>query len=142
MAIAELGKGNAALERGESAKTVMFYAQWCCCGRPRPACCSMRRSSRTVTCKEGCGRAAGAAHAQQSHPRPVPQVGDGVFEVLSTSGDTHLGGDDFDKRIVDFLAEDFRKSEGIDLRKDRQALQVRGEAGDGRGRGRGVLGTH
>lgn len=51
------------------------------------------------------------------------QVGDGVFEVLSTSGDTHLGGDDFDKRIVDFLANDFQRTEGIDLRKDRQALQ-------------------
>jgi hypothetical protein len=50
-------------------------------------------------------------------------VGDGVFEVLSTSGDTHLGGDDFDKRIVDFMADDFQKNEGIDLRKDRQALQ-------------------
>lgn len=48
------------------------------------------------------------------------QVGDGVFEVLSTAGDTHLGGDDFDKRIVDFLADDFQKNEGIDLRKDRQ----------------------
>jgi hypothetical protein len=48
------------------------------------------------------------------------QVGDGVFEVLSTSGDTHLGGDDFDKKVVDFLADDFQKSEGIDLRKDRQ----------------------
>ena len=47
-------------------------------------------------------------------------MGDGVFEVLSTSGDTHLGGDDFDKRIVDFLADDFQKNEGIDLRKDRQ----------------------
>ena len=56
----------------------------------------------------------------------VLEVGDGVFEVLSTSGDTHLGGDDFDKRIVDFLADDFKKSEGIDLRKDRQALQVSG----------------
>ena len=43
-----------------------------------------------------------------------------MFEVLSTSGDTHLGGDDFDKRIVDFLADDFKKNEGIDLRKDRQ----------------------
>ena len=55
----------------------------------------------------------------------VLEVGDGVFEVLSTSGDTHLGGDDFDKRIVDWLAEDFKKSEGLDLRSDRQALQVR-----------------
>lgn len=51
------------------------------------------------------------------------QVGDGVFEVLSTAGDTHLGGDDFDKRIVDFLADDFKKNEGIDLRRDRQACR-------------------
>ena len=51
------------------------------------------------------------------------EVGDGVFEVLSTSGDTHLGGDDFDKRIVDYLAGEFKKSEGVDLLKDRQALQ-------------------
>ena len=60
----------------------------------------------------------------------VLEVGDGVFEVLSTSGDTHLGGDDFDKRIVDFLAEDFKKNEGMDLRTDRQALQRLTEAGE------------
>ncbi|CAN0880560.1 Heat shock 70 kDa protein 7, chloroplastic [Linum grandiflorum] len=53
----------------------------------------------------------------------VLEVGDGVFEVLSTSGDTHLGGDDFDKRIVDWLASDFKRNEGIDLLKDKQALQ-------------------
>ncbi|KAL2513882.1 Heat shock 70 kDa protein 7 [Forsythia ovata] len=53
----------------------------------------------------------------------VLEVGDGVFEVLSTSGDTHLGGDDFDKRIVDWLALNFKKDEGIDLLKDKQALQ-------------------
>ncbi|KAK9911470.1 hypothetical protein M0R45_035378 [Rubus argutus] len=53
----------------------------------------------------------------------VLEVGDGVFEVLSTSGDTHLGGDDFDKRIVDWLATDFKRNEGIDLLKDKQALQ-------------------
>ena len=47
----------------------------------------------------------------------ILEVGDGVFEVLSTSGDTHLGGDDFDKRIVDYLADDFAKNEGIELRK-------------------------
>jgi molecular chaperone DnaK (HSP70) len=58
------------------------------------------------------------------------QVGDGVFEVLSTSGDTHLGGDDFDKRIVDHLADDFARNEGIDLRKDRQALQRLTEAAE------------
>ncbi|MBD2447061.1 molecular chaperone DnaK [Nostoc sp. FACHB-152] len=60
----------------------------------------------------------------------VLEVGDGVFEVLATSGDTHLGGDDFDKKIVDFLAEQFRKDEGIDLRKDRQALQRLTEAAE------------
>ncbi|MDX2244188.1 MAG: molecular chaperone DnaK [Leptolyngbyaceae cyanobacterium bins.302] len=60
----------------------------------------------------------------------ILEVGDGVFEVLATSGDTHLGGDDFDKKIVDFLAEEFRKSEGIDLRKDRQALQRLTEAAE------------
>lgn len=60
----------------------------------------------------------------------VLEVGDGVFEVLSTSGDTHLGGDDFDKRVVDFLAAEFEKAEGMDLRKDRQALQRLMEAGE------------
>ncbi|GLI62862.1 heat shock protein 70B [Volvox africanus] len=60
----------------------------------------------------------------------VLEVGDGVFEVLSTSGDTHLGGDDFDKRIVDFLADEFQRSEGIELRKDRQALQRLTEAAE------------
>lgn len=48
------------------------------------------------------------------------QVGDGVFEVLATSGDTHLGGDDFDRRIVEWMADQFKANEGIDLRKDRQ----------------------
>ena len=60
----------------------------------------------------------------------VLEVGDGVFEVLSTSGDTHLGGDDFDKKIVDYLAAEFQKSEGIDLRKDKQALQRLTEAAE------------
>ncbi|MDF5717088.1 MAG: molecular chaperone DnaK [Rhizonema sp. NSF051] len=60
----------------------------------------------------------------------ILEVGDGVFEVLATSGDTHLGGDDFDKKIVDFLAEEFRKQEGIDLRKDKQALQRLTEAAE------------
>ena len=53
----------------------------------------------------------------------ILDVGDGVFEVRATSGDTHLGGDDFDKRIVDWAAEEFKRDQGIDLRKDRQALQ-------------------
>jgi molecular chaperone DnaK len=60
----------------------------------------------------------------------VLEVGDGVFEVLSTSGDTHLGGDDFDKKIVDYLAADFKGKEGIDLRKDKQALQRLTEAAE------------
>merc|ERR1719316_2650077 len=60
----------------------------------------------------------------------ILEVGDGVFEVLSTSGDTHLGGDDFDKRIVDWLAGTFKKDEGIDLRQDSQALQRLTEASE------------
>ena len=60
----------------------------------------------------------------------ILEVGDGVFEVLATSGDTHLGGDDFDKKIVDFLAGEFQKMEGIDLRKDKQALQRLTEAAE------------
>lgn len=53
----------------------------------------------------------------------ILEVGDGVFEVKSTSGDTHLGGDDFDHAIVDWAADEFKKLEGVDLRKDKQALQ-------------------
>ncbi|MFO7629497.1 MAG: molecular chaperone DnaK [Prochlorococcaceae cyanobacterium] len=60
----------------------------------------------------------------------VLEVGDGVFEVLSTSGDTHLGGDDFDKVIVDHLADNFKANEGIDLRQDKQALQRLTEAAE------------
>src|SRR5438105_5120502 len=53
----------------------------------------------------------------------VLDVGDGVFEVLSINGDTHLGGDDMDEVLINYLAEQFRKQEGIDLRKDPMALQ-------------------
>ena len=60
----------------------------------------------------------------------ILEVGDGVFEVLATSGDTHLGGDDFDKKIVDHLAAEFKKQEGIDLRQDKQALQRLTEAAE------------
>ena len=60
----------------------------------------------------------------------VLEVGDGVFEVLSTSGDTHLGVDDFDKVIVDYLAASFKSNEGIDLRQDKQALQRLTEAAE------------
>jgi molecular chaperone DnaK len=60
----------------------------------------------------------------------VLDVGDGVFQVRSTSGDTFLGGDDFDQRIIDFIADEFQKDNGIDLRKDRQALQRLKEAAE------------
>src|SRR4029453_1327359 len=60
----------------------------------------------------------------------ILDVGDGVVEVRSTSGDGHLGGDDFDKRIVDFLAEEFKRDQGIDLRVDAQALQRLYEAAE------------
>ncbi len=53
----------------------------------------------------------------------ILEIGDGVFEVLATNGDTHLGGDDFDDRILNWLADEFKKNEGIDLRKDPMALQ-------------------
>ncbi|MBI4353304.1 MAG: molecular chaperone DnaK, partial [Candidatus Omnitrophica bacterium] len=60
----------------------------------------------------------------------ILEIGDGVFEVKSTNGDTHLGGDDFDQRIIDWLADEFRKEQGIDLRKDRMALQRLKEAAE------------
>ena len=60
----------------------------------------------------------------------VLDVGDGVFEVKSTNGDTHLGGDDYDRRVVDWLAEEFKKQNGIDLKTDRQALQRLTEAAE------------
>jgi molecular chaperone DnaK len=60
----------------------------------------------------------------------VLTVGDGVVEVLSTSGDGHLGGDDFDRRLVDYLADEFKKTEGVDLREDAQALQRLFEAAE------------
>ena len=53
----------------------------------------------------------------------ILEIGDGVFEVKSTNGDTHLGGDDFDQEIIDWLAEEFQREQGIDLRKDNMALQ-------------------
>jgi len=60
----------------------------------------------------------------------VLDVGDGVFEVLATNGDTHLGGDDFDQKVIDWICEEFRKEQGIDLRKDRMALQRLKEAAE------------
>ena len=58
------------------------------------------------------------------------ELGDGVFEVKSTNGDTHLGGDDFDQRVINWLADEFRKEQGIDLRSDRMALQRLKEAAE------------
>ena len=60
----------------------------------------------------------------------ILQLGEGVFEVKSTNGDTHLGGDDFDQRLIDYLADEFKKSEGIDLKKDPMALQRLKEAAE------------
>ncbi|MFH1003980.1 MAG: molecular chaperone DnaK [Bacteroidota bacterium] len=60
----------------------------------------------------------------------ILELGDGVFEVKSTNGDTHLGGDDFDTKIIDWLADEFKKDEGIDLRKDPMALQRLKEASE------------
>ena len=60
----------------------------------------------------------------------ILELGEGVFEVRSTNGDTHLGGDDFDQRIIDWLADEFKKENGIDLRQDRMALQRLKEAAE------------
>jgi molecular chaperone DnaK len=60
----------------------------------------------------------------------ILEVGEGVFEVKATNGDTHLGGDDYDRRAVDWLADEFKKDQGIDLRNDRQALQRLTEAAE------------
>src|SRR5256712_127211 len=60
----------------------------------------------------------------------ILEIGEGVFEVKATNGDTHLGGDDFDQRIIDWIGEEFKKEHGIDLRKDRMALQRLKEAAE------------
>ena len=60
----------------------------------------------------------------------ILEIGDGVFEVKSTNGDTHLGGEDFDLRIIDYLADEFKKDQGIDIRKDKMALQRLKEAAE------------
>src|SRR5947199_6732557 len=60
----------------------------------------------------------------------ILEIGDGVVEVRATNGDTHLGGDDFDQRVIDYVADEFKKQEGIDLRKDPMALQRLKEAGE------------
>ena len=61
---------------------------------------------------------------------PILEIGDGVFEVKSTNGDTFLGGEDFDMRLVEYLADEFKKDSGIDLKKDKLALQRLKEAAE------------
>ncbi|WP_343486142.1 molecular chaperone DnaK [Allomuricauda sp. d1] len=65
-----------------------------------------------------------------THDVSILELGDGVFEVLATDGDTHLGGDDVDQKIIDWLAEEFKKDEGMDLREDAMALQRLREAAE------------
>ncbi|MBT8206103.1 MAG: molecular chaperone DnaK [Eudoraea sp.] len=65
-----------------------------------------------------------------THDVSILELGDGVFEVLSTDGDTHLGGDDVDQKVIDWLAEEFKKDEGLDLREDPMALQRLREAAE------------
>src|SRR5437867_1148176 len=60
----------------------------------------------------------------------ILEIGEGVFEVISTNGDTHLGGDDFDQRIIDWICDEFKREQGIDLRQDRMALQRLKEAAE------------
>src|SRR5207245_5107444 len=60
----------------------------------------------------------------------ILEIGEGVFEVKATNGDTHLGGDDFDQRVMDWIAEEFKRENGIDLRKDKMALQRLKEAAE------------
>merc|ERR1712127_518204 len=65
-----------------------------------------------------------------THNVSILELGDGVFEVLATDGDTHLGGDDVDQKIINWLAEEFKNDEGIDLRDDPMALQRLKEAAE------------
>src|SRR5690606_11844409 len=60
----------------------------------------------------------------------ILELGEGVFEVKSTNGDTHLGGDDFDQRVIDYIADEFKKENGVDLRNDPMALQRLKEAAE------------
>ena len=73
--------------------------------------------------KKGSGKVAVYALGGGTFDISILEIGDGVFEVKATNGDTFLGGEDFDKRIMDYLADEFKKETGIDLRKDRLALQ-------------------
>jgi len=65
-----------------------------------------------------------------THDVSILELGDGVFEVLATDGDTHLGGDDVDEKIINWLAEEFKSEENMDLRKDPMALQRLKEAAE------------
>ena len=65
-----------------------------------------------------------------THDVSILELGDGVFEVLATDGDTHLGGDDVDEKIINWLAEEFKAEENMDLRKDPMSLQRLKEAAE------------
>jgi molecular chaperone DnaK len=80
--------------------------------------------------KKGTGKIAVYDFGGGTFDISILEIGDGVFEVKATNGDTFLGGEDFDKRIVDYLAEEFKKEQGIDLRNDRLALQRLKEAAE------------
>ena len=79
--------------------------------------------------KEG-GRSRSTTWAAAPSTSPILEIGDGVFEVKSTNGDTFLGGEDFDHTIIDYLADEFKKEQGIDLRGDKLALQRLKEAAE------------
>src|SRR5947199_330580 len=87
------------------------------------------RADNGDACVEGRGRKYSPAEIS-AFDVSILEIGDGVFEVKATNGDTFLGGEDFDQRVIDYLADEFRKDQGIDLRKDRMALQRLKEAAE------------
>ena len=102
---------------------------------PASKCCASSTSRRprpspTAWRRKGQGKIAVYDLGGGTFDISILDIGDGVFEVKSTNGDTFLGGEDFDKRIMDFLADEFEKQQGIDLRKDRLALQRLREAAE------------
>ena len=102
---------------------------------PASKCCASstsrpRRRSPTAWTRRTAGTIAVYDLGGGTFDISVLEIGDGVFEVKSTNGDTFLGGEDFDARVIDYLADEFRKEQGIDLRKDKLALQRLKEAAE------------
>ena len=101
---------------------------------PRSAAHHQRADCRRARLRHGQegrpARSRSTTSAAAPSTSPILEIGDGVFEVKSTNGDTFLGGEDFDQRVIDYLADEFRKDQGIDLRKDRLALQRLKEAAE------------